>query len=170
MYRALPLLLTSVLPLIAFLAFSSDLRPADNETSRASRSVLLSVCLGLAVVMATVFSMTNVVRLGYPAPFSIWGFAWPYLACLAVACGAMLWMRLPERVPQDLPGKLFLSGGLGLLGLSVVVLFIPSPLVLLFGGAVLFLLSAGKALVGIGMLRVMFNLQPPAVSPFAQGI
>ena len=73
-------------------------------------------------------------------------------------------------MPRDLPGKWFLSGGLGLLGLSVVVLFTPSPFVLLFGGVLSFLVSAGKALVGIGMLRVMFNLQPPAVSAFAKGI
>jgi hypothetical protein len=50
----------------------------------------------------------------------------------------------------------------------VVVLFIPSPFVLLFGSVLLFLVNAGKALVGIGMLRVMFNLQPPAVPASAQ--
>jgi hypothetical protein len=170
LYRAVPLLLTCLLPLIAFLAFSSDLRPTANETSHASRLELLRVCLGLSVVIATVFSMANVLRFGFGHPplATLWGLAWPYLACLAVACGVMLWMRLAERVPRDPPGRWFLSGGLCLLGLSVVVLFIPSPFVLLFGSVLLFLVNAGKALVGIGMLRVMFNLQPPAVPASAQ--
>jgi hypothetical protein len=152
-----------------FMATASRALPADvNEEfrgSRASGATLLCVFLALYVVFALNFGIA--VPLAVLMPTATWA---PTVLCLAVALVLMFWMRLAVRIPSDAPGRGLIVAGLAAFAIAMVggwrivastagtggfgpmlgivfLLLLVAPLV-----------AIGQTLVGIGLLRVMFNL------------
>jgi hypothetical protein len=157
-----------------FLALASHTEPQDADISsqspRAGGGTLLAVLAGLYVFIGLVFQLVAQIA-GVLEETSLL----PAIACAAIAIGIMLRMRLAARIPAHVPGRGLLIAGL----LSFAIAFLggwriaaeagavgrEGPLLQLVFFALLVapLVAIGTTLVGVGMLRVMFNLDPMPV-------
>jgi len=164
--------------LVSFLQLVRHIGEGEGEPDGelAERGLLVTMFFALYLAYASVFHVQEMVISLLPfSALANWHVWLPMLVCLALAAGTLKVLRLPQRVDNGAPGRKALLWGTIFLVVTILLggsIFGASDSrqshVIDFIGALVALAIvvgpfavAAQFLLGVGLLRQVFNLRPP---------
>jgi hypothetical protein len=167
--------------LVSFLLLARHIGEGEEEESSsevADRGLLITMFVALYLAFASVFQVQELVITLMPlSALETWRVWLPMLVCVALAVGTLTLLKFPQRLRNDAPGRKALLWGTILTVICVLLggsIFGASGIdserthVVDFLGTLLFfavlvgpIAIVAQFLLGVGLLRQVFNLRPP---------
>jgi hypothetical protein len=149
----------------------------ESEGETADRGLLITMFMALYLTFIGVFQVQEMIITILPlSSLQTWHTWLPFLVCVALAISTLVLLKLPRRLRNDAPGRKALLWGTILMVVCVLLggsIFGASGagdsgnVVGFFGTIIVFAIVVGpfavvaQFLLGVGLLRQVFNLRPP---------